>query len=105
MCHDASNGPDWTDVRRALTGLENAHNCICTLLLLPDGRVDGTGWCVIVGAQRVSLPSGEERELITGAIKWPNSEHATLAAAVFQAVYTLDYECARRLYEQGRLWN
>jgi len=104
LCHDASSGPDWTDVRRVMTGLEKAHNVLCSLLLLPDGRVDGVGWCLIAGAIPVALPSHESAGGVVLSIKWPNSEHSTMAGAAFQLVYSLDFTCSKSLYEQGDLW-
>jgi hypothetical protein len=104
MCQDASHGPDWTDVRHTMKGIEEAHDCVCSLLLLPDGRKDGTSWCIIAGASVVGTVEHIENSTIAISVRWPNSEHSTLVAAVFQAFYTLDYQCARRLYEQGKLW-
>ena len=104
MCHDALNGPDWTDVRRVMTGIEKTHDVVCSLLLLPDGRVDGTSWCLIAGAIPIALPLSDPNGGVVLSIRWPNSEHSTLAGAAFQLLYSLDFQCSKSLYAQGELW-
>lgn len=105
MCHDATAGPDWTDVRRLMIGVEKAHECSCSLLLLPDGRKDGLGWCLIAGA----IPFGDlgvnDRNGIVMSARWPNNTHSTLSSAAFNLIYELDYGCARTLYVNRTLWN
>jgi hypothetical protein len=100
MCRDVGNGPDWMDVRSALKSMEEAHECSCTLTLLPCGKPEGSEWYVVVTATDKDPLRLQERAPVVVQVQWPNVAHKNLSSAAYDALYKLDFACSKKWWVQ-----
>lgn len=84
-------GPDWRDVRRALTSLETVYGCTSVLLVEPDGRSDGFGWRIQLVSTFPDLVSTAETRIEVTKTFWPHPDHATMEGLIHGLILKHDW--------------
>lgn len=97
------NSPDMQDCCRWLQNVEETHKCECSVMLLPDGLHEGTRWRIDALAVRPTPLGSPLGESIGVFCYFPDGRHVTLEGSLMNLIASLDVECTRQWWHQGRL--
>lgn len=88
---NSSPGPDWKDMRRAMTSLGTIYGCTSVLLLEPDGRSDGFGWRLQLISTFPELTSTGATRIEVTKTFWPHPDHATMEGLIHGLILKHDW--------------
>jgi hypothetical protein len=98
----STNGPDWTDIEAMMRALESVHTGEVVLTVSTVG-IGATGGMAL-SAHHVLATLGEDATHTGCGVDtlWPNRQHTTLEAAVYELLYRLDFAIGDH-YQQEKI--
>ncbi len=99
------NGPDWTDISRAMGEVSQFHNVeIAIHVQLPVHRADGkmhfVGVCTRRGTVKPGVKPSVSRSVLIGS-----TDQVADTARIFRLIHELDRDCTQMWYQAGLFEN
>ncbi len=95
----SANGPDWTDVRTGMRGIQDTHRCSCYLEMFPGFTRYGPELRLVLTA--VSLLPGTQLHVCEESVAttWPRGWSEDMASTVFALLYRLENVLTSRWWQ------